>query len=179
MKTSVRPQHRPRFDHIRAKALRVRGFSYGRIAAELGVSSAAVRRVCDPQVAARMDAASRRWLQSGVCPSCGGPKTRLDRVTRCRTCAARVRATTVRDHELRCQTCHEWKPDDGFPRSRNNGARRGRHKQCTACQTKARTEWRHRNAERQRAYDRQRKRRNRKHNPQPEVDPQAEVEVER
>lgn len=49
--------------------------------------------------------------------------------------------------------------DDGFPRNRNNIARRGRHKQCTACQTVARTEWRHRNAERQRAYDRERKRR--------------------
>ena len=41
--------------------------------------------------------------------------------------------TTVRDAELRCTACQEWKPDDDFPFCRIRVHRRERHYQCRAC----------------------------------------------
>ena len=48
---------------------------------------------------------------------------------------------------LRCVTCQEWKNDDDFPRNRaTNIVRRGRHKQCRACNTVAKRSYRARAA---------------------------------
>jgi hypothetical protein len=60
--------------------------------------------------------------------------------TMCRRC----RATSVRDTELECGRCREWKPDDGFQRNRQEKMRRGRHRLCRVCSTITRREYRQR-----------------------------------
>jgi hypothetical protein len=70
----------------------------------------------------------------------GDGKTRL----RCRACAIKKRAFTVRDDTLLCGKCKEWKPDEDFSFSRHKG-RRGRSSLCRPCSTIERREYRHRN----------------------------------
>lgn len=54
-------------------------------------------------------------------------------------------APSVRESELRCATCREWKPDEAFSLSRTvTPARRGRHRTCSTCATAVRRDYRNR-----------------------------------
>lgn len=126
-----------RFDWEEARRLRSLGWSYQRIADRLGVSSPSVRLACDERARARMAAARARWRRSGRCPRCWAPATRYAGGVSalCRGCWARRQATSVRDNELRCVDCGEWKPDREFALNRAAPARRGRHPVCRPCGT--------------------------------------------
>lgn len=137
-----------KFDWDEARRLHADGWTYGRIGKRFGVSYAAVRRVCDPEFGARLDAHSREHIMSGVCCDCG--RTGVSRYgragrPRCQDCAARARATTVGAATLLCTTCRRWKADGEFPSCRTEGARRGRHSQCRTCQTDAKRRYREKN----------------------------------
>ena len=155
----TKPQHVRRFDWDEARGLRDSGMAYTKIAERLGVSAQAIRRVLIPGEYERMDAASSAWLRGGTCERCGGSCTRGHDY--CAACLPHVQATTVREHELQCTTCREWKPDDAFAGDKRRVARRGRHRQCSECGTKARAAYRKAHLEKQRAYDREYKRRHR------------------
>lgn len=156
-----------RFDWDEARARRAAGESYPSIARALGVSETAIQRVCKPEMNARMAAGVREWQRGGVCSDCGKrcsrnrSRVRAGLPQRCSACHGISMQTTIRPDTLRCGTCKEWKPDDAFPGNRTLPARRGRGRHCTACQTKARRDYRHRHAEQERAYARGYKRRRR------------------
>lgn len=151
------------FDYDEARRRHAAGESYASLGREFGVSQQAVTRACDDGVRTRMDRASAEWIRSGRCPDCGRPATRhgLQKQLRCRTCAAHLKTTSVRDSELQCVVCREWKPDDEFPRSVAEPQRRSRHTNCRACCTVQRREYRQRNPEKERAYQRAYKRKRR------------------
>lgn len=134
-----------KFDHDAARARHAAGESYLTIARDLGVSDAAVRRVCDPAVRARMQEATDRYQHSGVCRDCG-KKGVSPYYGRCRECASLASATTVRPDSLHCVTCDEWKPDDAFAKG-VTAARRYRHQQCRVCATGEKARWRERHPE--------------------------------
>lgn len=139
-----------RFDHEQAQARHTAGESYSSIARDLGVSVDAVRRVCDPRVKVSMEAASLAWhrrrreLCRGGCGRLVWVSTRRDATGFCPGCLQRERCESARLGELRCARCHEWKPDDEFPRRRETKTRRGRHGLCRRCQTAARRDYRER-----------------------------------
>lgn len=138
-----------RFDWDEAQRQYANGVPQREIARRLGVSVAAIRRVCIPAEAARMNAASAEWLKHGRCNACGGPCSRhrgkaFDPGRRCRTCAS-LGQTNVRDGEALCSTCKAWKPLRAFSPSRSRPIR-GVHGECRACQTIRKREWRARRA---------------------------------
>ncbi len=145
------------FDYEEARRRHAQGESISLLAREYGVSSARVRQVVNPDVAAR--AAARASAYRWPCMDCGAPTRTKGR--RCSSCSVRLRATSVRENELQCVTCRKWKPDDAFPLSRSEEVRRGRHSQCRPCQTESKRAYRERKREKQRAYDREYKRRRR------------------
>jgi hypothetical protein len=131
---------RRRFDWDEAAKLRSEGWSYERIAKQLGVSASGVQRVLVPGLAEKMLAHCAAWQSAnkpwrGVCPGCGGPASnaRGDRARCCLACASKRRATSVRADTLRCSTCRRWLSDDHFPRQAACIRRRGRHRQCRSC----------------------------------------------
>ena len=152
-----------RFDWDEARRRHAAGESLTALAHEYGVSPMAVYYAVNDEARARMAARNGRWVREGVCPDCGTQTTRHNarEDRRCRNCSAIAQATTVRDDELQCVTCKEWKPDDQFPGDRKRIARRGKHRQCRTCQTKARRDHRHRNREAENAYQREYKARRR------------------
>ena len=159
-------EYQRKFDWDEARARHAAGETPGRIAAELGVTEQAIRRVVIPGERERVAEYGRaHTVGAGACDDCGGPMnlaSRYNGSTRCRACSAVARATTVRPGALQCCRCHEWKPDDDFPSNRSEKvARRGRHGVCRPCQTIARREYRQRNRERDNAYNRQYKQRQR------------------
>ena len=140
-----------RFDHDEARARRAAGETYAALASEYGVSVTAIMRVCNAAYRAAQDARNATWQRAGACPVCGGPATRY-RLSgggayqhRCRSCANKEMATSVREDALHCSTCREWKPDECFPRNRAGGMlRRGRHNHCRHCQTTQKRAYRER-----------------------------------
>lgn len=137
-----------RFDYDEAKRLREEGLTYQQIASRFGVTDSAVYWAVNDGAREAMIARHGEWQRGGTCVDCGSPcsRNRSRRHERCHACASLARATSVRPNELRCRTCHEWKPDEGFPGGeRPNGARRGRHGQCRSCLTEAKRAWRERN----------------------------------
>lgn len=131
------------FDWSEAQRLRAEGWTYAAIAHELGVSRVAIRLACDSR--AREDSAARlsEWQRSGTCPDCGGQASRNGkRQHRCRACARKQMATSVRAATLRCLTCRQWLPDGAFPRNRTESQRRGRHGHCRDCTTEQKRRWR-------------------------------------
>jgi hypothetical protein len=133
-----------KFDWDEAARLRERGMPVRVIAAKFGVSAAAVYLALDPALRARDHVRTAQWQRSGTCPECGSPCTRG---YRCRGCANRAQATSVRPAALHCVTCGEWKPDEAFPRdaAKTNVVRRGRHRQCRPCNTEEKRRYRERN----------------------------------
>ena len=138
-----------RFDWDEARRLHAEGTPIAEIARAMGVTDAAIRRVVVEGYAERDYERRSEWLRSGVCPNCGGPSTRRSKNESlfCRACNAKRMATTVREDELWCASCKQWKPDRAFPRSRSESHRRGRHGQCTPCQTRAKRDYRRRHPE--------------------------------
>lgn len=154
----------PRFDHEKARELRAEGWTYVALANRFGVTPEAVRRVCIPEVAARMARAANKWAHNNRRAPCLGGCGRLvwtlnpDRTGYCVACLGALRTgPNVCDGELRCTTCDEWKPDSDFPANGPAG-RRGRRHECRSCSTKRRREHRAANRERDRAYQREYKR---------------------
>ena len=154
-----RRQYERRFDWDEARRLYADGLSIRQIALQVGVTWSAVQRVVEPEAYERAAAYSLSRKGKGVCVDCGGPtheSSKYQGSTRCTQCATALRVTSARDGELLCFGCKQWKPDDDFPMNRGSRvARRDRHSYCRSCQTVARREYRHRNIEKQRAYDRQ------------------------
>lgn len=144
-----------RFDWDQARSLRAAGMSYDSIARRLRVSPNAVARVCDPERYHDMKVAVRNWQRAGRCIDCGAlGRTRYIRKYsngRCKSCATKASATSVREHELQCHRCQLWKPDDSFQSCRTRQARRGRHQYCRQCNTEVKREWRERHPDRYQA----------------------------
>lgn len=151
-----------KFDHEEAQRLYAEGWTWASLAAKYGVSPAAIRRVCVPEVRARMAATTRRNL-TATCEDCGGyttlgisPHRNLDRLI-CPKCAGiRKREATLLRRlndagDLRCSRCEEYKPIghyliiSGFPGER-----------CRECGSAMRRDYRHRHLEEDRAYHRAR-----------------------
>lgn len=138
-----------KFDWDEAKRLRERGLTIGQVAIELGVSKNMVWVVTTPGAYEKLlERNKERARSGGTCVDCG---TAISlnysrRAQRCSECYAYAQTVNVRDKELRCTTCRKWKPDEEFPRNRSAGfTRRGRHKECRACNTIRRREYRNRN----------------------------------
>lgn len=151
-----------KFDWDEARRRHAAGEPLKWIARDIGVSVAAVWRVVDERHRARMNARASAFqvIGTGTCVDCGGGCTRYR--VRCPRCAAIARATTVRETELQCTRCREWKSDDAFPHNRaGSRARRGRHDACRSCQTTIKREYRRKHREKANAYDREYKRRRR------------------
>jgi hypothetical protein len=136
------------------------GESYSSIARDYDVSPVTVALACDEEQRRKYAERSKKYSAIGTnsCEDCGAPITRY--ATVCQTCRGLRDAITVREDTLQCVSCKEWKPDEEFPRNRElKGARRGRHRQCRPCSTKARRDYRRRNREKENAYSREYKRR--------------------
>lgn len=140
-------RYRRAFDHEEAVVLRKQGWSYKQIATRLGVSETAVARVLDPNERARLQRAVEKRARDRREPCKGGcgrlvwmHQPSMNRTGYCSRCWGTKQATSVRDGELRCSNCHEWKDDTEFPRMRKAIARRGRASECRPCQTLLRQE---------------------------------------
>jgi hypothetical protein len=147
-----------KFPWSEARKLRAKGWTYTDIAKKFGVSPAAVRLACDDYARSINRFRNSVYQKDGTCIDCGGPCSHNSKypANRCNTCAGKLRRTTVREDELKCTTCKEWKPDAEFPMNRTEPARRNHHTSCRPCGNALRTEHRHRNIEKARAYDRER-----------------------
>lgn len=148
-----------KFDHDEARKLRAEGLTYTEIGKRLGVTHAAVRRVCDDSVREAMYRDSLAWQRSGTCVECGEPcapvshPTNRSGIERCRSCAnfSRRRCWFETDDGqliVRCTSCKEWLSEDRFPPSlrrrydhgiTSDGGRR----QCSMCASAARRLYRH------------------------------------
>jgi hypothetical protein len=135
-----------KFDWDEARRLYDGGLSYAAIGVRLGVSHGAVYFALNEAARKRMAARNSQWQREGVCAECGTGCSRnaSRKVTRCSVCANKRRATTVRENELSCRCCKEWKPYNAFPMGGNH-ARSGRHHDCRVCLTEAKRAWRERN----------------------------------
>lgn len=150
------------FDHDEARSLREEGWTYQALAGRYGVLEAAVIRVCDPRVNARMQEQSKRSLRRRRRPCLGGCGRLVwwhgntsTRSGKCSRCIAAERTTQdVRVSELRCTSCREWKPDAEFPTYKASIARRGRNAMCRACCATARREHRKRKPDLEREQNR-------------------------
>lgn len=141
-----------KFDHDEARRLRAEGQTYAALAERFGVTTNAIYIVCNPAGRAAAYAASRRYHEH-VCAYCG-EKCSWNRfanlhhdVPRCHRCFALQQGSSAKPDVLHCWACKQWKPDDDFPMTggpANQIARRGRHRQCRSCNTKARQAYRQR-----------------------------------
>ena len=126
-----------RFDWDEARRLRGEGMAFTQIAERMGVSPAAIYRVVVPGARERINASAASWVMGGICSACGKTgvsRTARDKSRRCVECARKKQATSVREGELLCFGCREWKPDGEFPANRQARARRSRHGFCRGCQ---------------------------------------------
>lgn len=136
-----------KFDHDEARARFAAGETVAEIARSCGVSWQAVNFVVRPAALARHQAYYEGWRKA-TC-ACGAPCQRAvfrGEEPRCVRCAADGRATSVREDELKCSRCQQWKPDDAFlsNRHRSSEIRRHRHGLCRPCQTEVRRDYRNR-----------------------------------
>jgi hypothetical protein len=149
--------YKRKFDWDEAARLRALGLSYRAIGNRLGVSDSAVEYALKPERRARLAVTGRRWIMSGVCPDCGKQGTTRPEYGqgsgRCRDCANRAMAHGDDTH-AKCFCCKRWLPHSEFTKGSQRKSLGGLHSFCRECQTAAKRDWRHRNLERQRAYDR-------------------------
>lgn len=139
-------QYIRKFNYEEAIRRHESGESVNSLAVEYGVAWASVKRVVDPEWGAAFDAraASFRWK----CPDCGTDVTQKG--SRCNPCAALALSTTVDGDLLLCNRCHRWLAEDAFSLNRNHVgpyARKHRRRQCRACDTDLRRDYRRRNPE--------------------------------
>jgi hypothetical protein len=144
----ARVYHRS-FDWDEARRLREADpklWTYKRLAEHFGVSESGIQVAVRPELRERVYASAAAWQRQGTCPDCGARTSRVGGVgsLRCIPCSAAARVTTVREAELRCSSCGEWKPDEDFPRSKYHACRRHRRRTCTSCGTAARQAYRKR-----------------------------------
>lgn len=136
-----------RFDYEEARLRRANGELVSALAAEYGVTAAAIYRATTPGLPQRQVAYHREWRKT-VCTVCGSPAQKAafrGDGPRCKPCADDARATSVREGELQCVTCRQWKLDREFAFSAAaRDRRRGRHQCCRACATALRREYRER-----------------------------------
>jgi hypothetical protein len=131
------------------------GESISALAAEYGVTTGAVWQTVTPKgraSAARLvETVRSKSIGKGRCERCGAPTNLHGQIyggaRLCVKCGQDATATSVRESQLRCFGCGEWKPDEDFPRSASLAGtrRRGRHRQCRGCNTIARQRYRERN----------------------------------
>lgn len=131
-----------KFDWDEARRLHDGGLTYAEIARRLGVSNQSIRYACVPGEYERMLTAKKALQASGVCPDCGTRTTRMagGRSRRCKDCAAKA-AVRMKDGNVWCPTCKQWKPLRAFSPSRSGGGRPV-HNECKSCQAERRREWR-------------------------------------
>jgi len=150
------------FDHDEARRLRAedpKRWSYRALAEHFDVSYTAVQRLFNAHAEERLNRHTLRWARRRRRPCLGGCGTLVwahtkNRTGYCLRCiGAQFAAANVREAELRCTRCGEWKPDDQFYRRRSNHARRGRATHCKPCSAIDRREHRHRNIEQERRYE--------------------------
>lgn len=155
------------FDHDEARALREsdpKRWTYPALAAHFGVSQSAIARVLNPATNERMAAQALKHQRGKRTPCKGGCGALVwnavpGRSGLCPACIGAQRAADgVRDGELLCRSCGEWKADDKFLGKGPKG-RRGRKSHCRACGAARRRAWRQAHLEQERAADRERKRR--------------------
>lgn len=148
-----------RFDHEEAIRLRTENpalWTIERLAEHFGVSTTGIERVVNPNVRARLQRNSERQIENmrQPCIRCGKPgvwRHQKQRSGLCNRCAgALVASPNVRENELRCTKCEQWKPDADFGQKGGSIARRGRRTWCRACESAARREFRHRHPEQER-----------------------------
>lgn len=142
-----------RYDHDEAYARWLAGETFKEIAASYGVNQNAIRQLAklrDPEQHEELKRYHRKYQRRQLYKPCVRGCGRMawhnyGRAGVCRRCRADEAATSVRDDELRCGECREWKPDEAFPLRTRGVARRGRHSVCRSCQTavKARSRARH------------------------------------
>lgn len=161
---------RPRkFDHDEARRLYRAGWTKTELARFFGVSHPSIANVVDERVAR----AQREWhkaIFAATCDECGGAcsknwyaeRVRLDR-TLCQKCYSTLlseEALLARHDEhgnLRCGHCGAYKPLEEY----RIGPSGSPFKRCRLCETEARRDWRHRNRERENAWQREYKRKRR------------------
>lgn len=136
-----------KFDWDEARRLRSEGMTYQDIAERFGVSDMAVYLACNEDARTAQNQRSSGWQKSGICPVCGGRASRNAATGqhRCRSCASKAAATSVRETTLLCKKCRQWKPDVDFHLKRSNAHRRERHCYCRSCTTIEKRRWRERN----------------------------------
>ena len=144
--------------------MRAKGLSYAALAEHFGVSQTSVTRVCDPATNARLVAQTKKWTERHRRECLGGCGRRVWMTGKGRSgyCIKCLREKwererkDVRDGELLCLKCGEWKPDEEFSTrtpSKKRTSRRGRTPWCRACNTEARRAHRRRRPDMQHTAD--------------------------
>jgi ribosomal protein S27E len=144
-----------KFDRDEALALYEKWGNWAQVARRLGVSYAAMYLAFNEEARKKNEARSKKWQMSGVCPGCGKEGTTKHRHMTthtyvradayCRKCAGILRRTSIRDGELKCGVCKEFKPDSEFPTNRIEVRRRYKHTSCKSCGNAARKAYRAKN----------------------------------
>lgn len=159
------------FDHEEAVRLRSEDpatWTWQALADRYGVTVQAilyaVRRVTDPDWKARQNTYSREYQRENLRAPCEGGCGALvwthvlGRSGFCPACKGAQRAApNVRDAELRCTRCGEWKPDSEFG-AEKRPSRRARRSWCRVCEAAVRRKNRQANPDRERAKNNARKR---------------------
>jgi hypothetical protein len=147
MPATIQPAKPTKYSWARIRKLHELGHPNREIAKRLGCDATTVRRVLSDKAIVRYRRHQQQNPRSNyignTCADCGKPITGQEHHThRCQDCFGASCRTTIRDDELRCRRCGEWKPDDGFPMNRYETSRRGRHRACRPCNTITRRETR-------------------------------------
>jgi hypothetical protein len=162
-KVRNRVYHR-QFDHEECARLRAEDperWTYPELAAHFGVSVVGIQRILNPRLRERMQEHVNAYARRQRRPCLGGCGTLVwmhggkSRSGYCLRCvSALIAAPNVRETELRCLKCGEWKPDDQFYRRTSNHARRGRVTHCKPCAAVDRADHRRRNHDQEMIYQR-------------------------
>lgn len=160
-----------RFDHDEMKRLRAEDperWTHTALAEHFGVSTSRIKQLLDPKLMEKANKATLEYARRKRKPCLGGCGTlvwahgRRARTGYCNSCLDEIEAerrADVREDELLCLKCQEWKPDSEFPRGRmRNGRRRGKYRRfkdtwCRSCNTAARRNFRKRHPEAHVAYE--------------------------
>lgn len=147
-------------DQERARHYREHGYTYQDIATILGCSDTWAQALCDDSYRERLNANAARFIRSGKCATCGGTMTRNKHgeftngkaYVNCQQCQiakqkAESFARNIVGETCRCPICKTHKQFTAFPQGalrRYLNRERRKPPKCTACDTKARTEYRRR-----------------------------------